>query len=68
MRIECSVDEIELEGDYGTVDSVQVTCSRCQHETESFGTSEESIRRCLAFLREECPYKENNYYVTSEEL
>jgi hypothetical protein len=44
-----------------------VTCSRCDHQTESFGTSGASIRRCLALLREECPEDEENFYVTDEE-
>jgi hypothetical protein len=63
MRIPCSVDEIELEGDYGEVPSVCATCTRCGHSTESFGTSEASIRRCLVLLREECPNQESNFYV-----
>jgi DNA-binding transcriptional LysR family regulator len=40
MRVTCSIAEIELEGDYGMVPSVFASCSRCAHETESFGTSE----------------------------
>jgi len=66
MEIECEVDYIELEGDYGPVDSVCVTCSRCGHSTESFGTGEASVNRCLALLREECPEGENNFYVADE--
>jgi len=66
MEVECEVDYIELEGDYGSVSSVCVTCSRCGHSTESFGTGEASINRCLALLREECPEGENNFYVADE--
>ena len=65
IKIKCQIDEIELDGDYGnTIPSVSATCSKCQHSTESYGASEESIRRCLAQLKEECPLKNtNNFYV-----
>jgi hypothetical protein len=64
MKVECSVEEGELENDRGVmVPGVQATCSRCDHVTESFGTSERSVKRCLALFREECPNGEANYYV-----
>lgn len=63
MRVECEVEEDDLEGDHGTVKGVVVTCSRCGHVVESFGTTGRSIRRCLAMLKEECPNGESNYYV-----
>lgn len=63
MRVNCTIEETELPGDYGEVPSVRATCSRCGHQTESYGTSDVSIRRCLVLLREECPKDENNYYV-----
>jgi len=66
MKVRCHVEQVELEGDRGTVPSVEVTCSRCDHSTESYGTGGASIRRCLAMMREECPYKEDNYYVSDE--
>jgi hypothetical protein len=62
MKVRCDLDEIELEGDHGLVPSTKATCSRCDHSTESYGTSSASIRRCLVTMREECPYKEDNYY------
>jgi hypothetical protein len=64
MRVQCSIDETELDGDYGRVPGIVVTCSRCGYETESFGTSEVSVRRCLALMREQCPNKEENLYVS----
>jgi len=64
MEVRCSVNYIELEGDHGMIDSVSVTCSECGHETESYGTGANSVRRCLALLREECPREESNYYIT----
>ena len=62
-RIECSVDYATLDGNYGDVEGIQVTCPRCGHATESFGTSAASVRRCMALLREECPRGETNFYV-----
>jgi hypothetical protein len=68
MTVSCEVQEVILYSQTGRpVDGVRVICSRCEHETESFGTGEASVRRCLALLREECPEDEDNYYVTDEE-
>jgi hypothetical protein len=65
MKITCSIGYTELENDEGyPVDGITATCSRCGHETESFGTSECSVRRCLALMREECPEDENNFYTS----
>lgn len=60
---QCSVEEAELDGDFGTVAGVQVTCLQCGHVTESFGRSDASTRRCLALMREECPRGNASYYV-----
>jgi hypothetical protein len=66
VKVSCETDEVELEGDYGMVPSVRARCSRCGHETESFGNSERSIERCLALMREECPAGERNFYVAED--
>lgn len=63
MKVACDVFETELDGDHGTVDGVEATCSRCDHTTQSFGTSEASVRRCLVLMREECPRGEDNFYI-----
>ena len=64
MRVECQIDHGEQEGDYGTmVPCTTATCGRCGHSSESFGTGEGSIKRCLVLLREECPNGESNFYV-----
>jgi len=65
--VACEVVTAYLEGDYAEVEGMCATCSRCGYETESFGTTEASIRRCLALLREGCPNREWNYYVDTEE-
>ncbi|HET9376407.1 MAG TPA: hypothetical protein VFO40_15645 [Chthoniobacterales bacterium] len=65
--VPASVAYIELENDEGhSVESVAVTCNKCGHCTESFGTGGDSIRRCLALLREECPNGEENWYNTEQ--
>ena len=63
MKVECEIEETELDGDHGMVPSVVATCSRCGHCTESFGTGDSSRRRCLVLMREGCPEGEENYYV-----
>ena len=67
MRVACTIEEIELENDSGRlVESVEATCGRCGHTTESFGTGDGSRARCLVLLREECPKGERNHYVESD--
>ncbi len=68
MRVSCSIEEISLETESGQeVDGVCVQCGRCGHEVESYGTSDKSVRRSLAVMREECLERENNFYVIEEE-
>jgi hypothetical protein len=67
-RVLCTVEHAPLPGPNGnTIDSTIVTCTRCEHVTESFGTSDASRRRCLAELRRECPSGEENFYVTEDD-
>jgi hypothetical protein len=66
MRVECDVEETEIDGDRGPVDGVCVTCSRCDHEVTAFGTTAKSVRRCMVMLREECPNNEENFYTADE--
>lgn len=64
MRVKVEVEEIELDGDYNnTIEGIIVTCLRCNHAVEIYGTSESSVRRGCVTLREECPQGERNYYV-----
>jgi hypothetical protein len=65
-RIETTVAYVDVDGDYGTVDGVEVRCTKCGHSEESFGTENASIRRCAYLLRENCPRREKNYYVVPE--
>ena len=66
-KVKCTIEGITLEGDYGNdVESVRATCNKCGHTTESYGTSEGSVNRCLWLMKEECPEEESNCY--EEEL
>ncbi|MDE0359834.1 MAG: hypothetical protein OXI74_01565 [Rhodospirillaceae bacterium] len=61
--METKTTEIEMDGDYSQVEGVEVTCSRCDHSEQSYGTDERSVKRSAILLRENCPLGENNYYV-----
>lgn len=63
-RIPCEVATTTRENESGyEVEAICATCLRCDHETEAFGTSDASIRRALAKMRDECPKGERNWYV-----
>jgi hypothetical protein len=62
MRVSCEIVEVTLDGDYSEVESVEAICSRCDHSEQSYGTGDDSVRRCLVMLRENCPLGENNFY------
>jgi len=61
-KISATVVYTSLLGDHGSVEGVEVTCTRCNHTEESFGTGDASLIRCAALLRENCPRKEKNFY------
>ena len=64
MKVECEVELTQEEDDFGTMrECVKATCTRCGHETMSWGHGEGSIKRCLALMREECEEGEQNFYV-----
>lgn len=66
-KIECELERVDLsDGNGRMVPGVVLRCSECGHETESFGESAKSIRRCLALMREECPNEGTNYYTCDE--
>jgi hypothetical protein len=62
MRVRCAIRTVYLAGHFTTIPSTAAVCSRCGHATESFGTSDRSLLRCLAVMREECPLDERNFY------
>ena len=55
MIIAIDICEEELEGDFGPVSGLRLTCGRCGHCVEVFGTHDVSARRGAAMLRDECP-------------
>lgn len=68
MRVPCETSAETRENDDGVeVDGISATCTRCDHETFSFGTSDASVRRCLVLMREECPKNETNFYTDAED-
>ena len=62
MRVPVDVSEEDLDGDYSTVPGLVITCTRCQHSVEVFGTEENSAKRGAVMLRDECPLGEDNFY------
>jgi hypothetical protein len=62
--VPCKIEYVGLENDLvGCIaPSVIATCSRCCHQTESIGTSLQSLRECLSSMREECPCGGFNEY------
>lgn len=62
MRVSIDVLEGELDGDYGSVPGLIITCSRCRHSVEVFGTEESSLKRGAVMMRDECPFDEANFY------
>lgn len=64
----CEVDPIILQGSNGyDTPSVQATCTKCGHSTESWGEHMGSIKRCMAMMNEECPLGQNNFYSMAED-
>ena len=66
-EVTCKVEQVSLKNDSGfETPSVQATCNKCGHITESFGDLPPSIKRCLALMNEKCPKGEHNFYTVDE--
>jgi hypothetical protein len=64
MRVQCQIEETTLTDEQGrTISGIVVKCSKCGHETKSFGWSQASLLNCLAQMTKECPKGEKNSYV-----
>lgn len=62
--IACRFTEIEVLNDEEFyVESVEAECTHCGHKTWSFGRSDESRKRCLALMQEECLVSNTNWYI-----
>ncbi len=63
MKVDVETAETTIENESGREqEGITVTCMRCDHSVEVYGTSDASVRRGCATLREECPNGEENYY------
>ena len=51
-RATTTVSYVDLDGDHGTVEGVEVICDRCGHSEESFGTDQSSLNRCVYLPRQ----------------
>ncbi len=67
-QVECEVEEVEIVTE-GRQDQpgIEAKCTRCDHVTQSFGTGEGSVKRCLALMNEECPFGEDNFYINQND-
>jgi hypothetical protein len=65
-RVEATSELTDLEGDYRQVRGLEVTCTKCGHTVQVFGTGEASAKRGGVMLSEECPEDERNFYVVYE--
>lgn len=63
-KISTTLHYIEVEGDYGPVEGVELTCDECGLSVESAGTHDGAVKRCAYLLREGCPREESNFYKT----
>lgn len=67
MKIRCELRETELENSKGApIPSLVATCVRCGYETEAFGQSEQSKKRCLVLMRQRCPHRSHAFYVADD--
>lgn len=67
-KVPCEVEDAQVEFNDRLIDGVSVTCTDCGHEETAGGTSEASVKRCLAQMGENCPEGERNFYVDAEEF
>lgn len=67
MRVKATSETVEIDGDYVSVEGIRLTCERCGHEVEVYGTEERSLLRAAVMLKEECPKGERNYYVVDDD-
>jgi hypothetical protein len=73
-RIECPIDDIEIPIGHATKlgpppetrPGVRATCGDCGHQVECAGRGVPSVKRALMMLRETCPEKQDNFYVSEK--
>lgn len=62
--IATTITYLEVDGDFGPVEGIEMTCDECGFAVECAGTHDGSKKRCAFLLREGCPRNESNYYET----
>ena len=62
MKVSVDITQQAVEGDYGYIDGLSLTCERYNHCVEVFGTSDRSARAGAQKLRDDCPNDESNFY------
>ena len=61
-----TIEESTIETIEGSeVEGITVSCDRCDHSVEVFGTSDASEKRGCVMLREDCPRDEKNFYMVA---
>ena len=65
-KIVADVETVELDGDYGSVEGLRISCPSCGESVEVFGTSSSSARRGAAELRDVCTCSGSKYFDLSE--
>jgi DNA polymerase III epsilon subunit-like protein len=66
MKVPIIVEHSTLLSESGLpVKGITVTCTRCAHSVNVFGTGEASIKRGCVMLHESCPRNETNFYAHS---
>lgn len=64
--VEAEITEVEIEEGGRRVAGIRATCTECGILVEVFGTGENSRKRALAQLRENCGMGERNFYVEAK--
>jgi hypothetical protein len=63
-RVTADAVEIQIVNENGiTVDGLEVTCAKCGHTVEVYGTHQQSAKRGGVMLSEDCLENERNFYV-----
>jgi len=67
-EVACQITKIRIRNANGFfTDGVQAVCSKCGQMSDSYGTGEKSIKRCLAVLHDTCLNNEDNFYIVEKE-
>ena len=55
VTVVCSLEEIILQDEHGEeILGIEITCPLCDEHEISPGITDESVRECLSYLRDQC--------------